>query len=697
MIPYSRRLLATLVCMSATSMTQAAVLEEVLVTAQKRAQDLQDVPVAISAFNAEALEHQGIGDIEDVSQYVPNVQIAESPAGSTSATISIRGSVTINPAVTWEPTVGIYLDGVFIGKNVGGIFDVAELERIEVLRGPQGTLYGKNTVGGAINLITRQPSEELSGKIDVGIGNYGARKLGASITGSIIEDRVSASLSYLKQDRDGFDDNPATGDKYKELDSEAGRFSVLANLTDNLELQYSFDWSEKNNTPSMPQATPQPVYERLDNAGANGAIYDRSTGEGHALHVTADFGDLTIKSITAYREMSFDDTFDFDATALTFFHTVREVEHEQLSQEFQFVGSIGDLDYVAGLFYFQEQADANNPYIFPGPFVVSNTYGVDATSYAAYGQVEYQVTEALTLTAGLRWTEEEKEFYVEHLGFRLPGDPVYSSKSSDTWSNVSPAFVASYQWSEEVNTYLKVAQGWKSGGFNGEAENATVASTPYDGETVTTYELGLKSRLFDNRIQLNAALFQNNTEDLQLNEFLGFYGYSQTTNAGETSVNGFELEIVAAITDSLTFNANYGYLDAEYDEFVLYGTDAKDTALFPYSPETTYSLGVNYNTPLPVGELNLRLDYSYVDDHVLYFDAPSAALTAVDDYSLLNARLTWSDIKVGETGAFKLSIWGKNLTDEDYYINGVPNVQAGVGVNYLGNPRTYGLDIAYQF
>lgn len=692
-----KRILSTLIGLSVTSLAGAATLEEVVVTAQKRSQDLQDVPVAVTAFNAKALENQGIGDIEDVSQYVPNVQIAESPAGSTGATISIRGSVTINPAVTWEPTVGIYMDGVFIGKNVGGIFDVAELERVEILRGPQGTLYGKNTVGGAINLITRKPGEEFGGKLDIGVGNYGARKLAFNVNSPMIGDVVSANLSYIKQDRDGFDDNPATGDDFKELDSEAGRFSLLANLSDNVELQYSYDWSDKDNTPSMPQATATPVYDRLDNAGADGAVYDRSTGEGHSLHLTAEFDGITIKSISAYREMSFDDTFDFDASPFLGFHTERDVNHEQLSQEFQFIGNVGNIDYVAGLFYFNEEADANNPYTFAGPFTVSNEYGVEATSYAAYGQVDWHATEALTLTAGLRWTEEEKEVYVNHLGLRLPGDPVFASVADDTWSNVSPSVVAAYQWSEEVNTYLKVAKGWKSGGFNGEAENATVASTPYDEEVVTTYELGLKSRLLENRVQLNAAVFQNNTEDLQLSEFLGFYGYSQITNAGEATVTGVELELVAALTDNLTLNANYGYLDAEYDEFILYGFDAKDSALFPYSPENTYSLGLDYAKELAVGKLNLRMDYSFVDEHVLYFDAPSAALTQVEDYALVNARVTWSDIAVSDKGSLKVSLWGKNLTDKDYYINGVPNTLAGVGVNYLGNPRTYGLDVSYEF
>jgi iron complex outermembrane receptor protein len=672
----------------AVPVAHSAALEEIIVTAQKRAQNLQDTPIAISAFDAAALEQQGITDIEDVSQYVPNVQIVESPAGSTGATIAIRGSVTINPAITWEPTVGIYMDGVFIAKNAGGIFDVAELERVEVLRGPQGSLYGKNTVGGAINLITRKPSGELRGRVQVGAGSYGERKASFSIDTPVIADIASFNLSFSKKTRDGFDDNLATGDKFKELDNEAGRLSGLFNLSENLELQYSYDWSDVDNTPAMGVAAPAPDYNRPKSAVMDGAIYDRSSTDGHSVHLSWDLQELTIKSITAYRKMTFDDTVDLDGGSPFYqFHTERHIEQDQLSQEFQFIGAVGAVDYIAGFFYFDETASAVNPYDL-GFATVRNFYSVDSESYAVYGHLDWHVTEQLTLSGGLRWTEEEKQFQMNH-----PDDFVqpFAVNSSDKWSNLSPSMVVSYAFSEQTSGYAKLALGWKSGGFNGESENITVAQTPYDEEEVTSIELGVKSRLLNERVQVNAAVFHNNIEGLQLSEFLGASGYSQITNAGEATVTGLELEVLAAITESFRLNFNYGYLDPKYDKFISAGTDIKAVAQFPYSPENTYSIGLEYSAD----RLSARLDYSYTDDHVLYHDPASAALTAVEGYGLVNARVSWSDIEVAEMGQLKVSLWAKNLTDKEYYINGIPF--GPVGFNYFGNPRMVGLDVGLEF
>ncbi|NHN36397.1 TonB-dependent receptor [Pseudomaricurvus alcaniphilus] len=672
----------------AVPVAHSAALEEIIVTAQKREQNLQNTPIAISAFDAAALEQQGISDIEDVSQYVPNVQIVESPAGSTGATIAIRGSVTINPAVTWEPTVGIYMDGVFIAKNAGGIFDVAELDRVEVLRGPQGSLYGKNTVGGAINLITRKPSGEFGGRVQAGFGSYGERKAAFSIDSPVIADIASFNLAFSKKTRDGLDDNTATGEKFKELDNEAGRLSALVKLRENVELQYSYDWSDVDNTPSMGVMTAAPDYRRPKSAHMDGAIYDRSSTDGHSVHLNWELPELTIKSITAYREMSFDDTVDLDGGSPFYqFHTERHIEQDQLSQEFQFIGSAGKLDYVAGIFYFDESAAAVNPYDL-GFATVRNFYSVDARSYALYGHLDWHVTERLTLSGGLRWTEEEKDFQMNH-----PDDFVqpFAVESSDKWSNFSPSLVASYAFSEQTSGYAKLALGWKSGGFNGESENLVVAQTPYDEEEVTSFELGVKSRLLDERLQINAAVFQNEIEGLQLSEFLGASGYSQITNAGEATVTGLELEVLAAISETLRLNINYGYLDPEYDMFVSYGTDIKDVAKFPYAPENTYSIGLEYN-----GErVSARLDYSYTDDHDLYHEPASAALTAVEGYALVNARVSWNNIDVSELGQLKVALWAKNLTDEEYYINGIPF--GTVGFNYFGNPRMLGLDVSLEF
>ena len=310
---------------------EAGFIEEVVVTAQKREQNLQDVPVAITAIDAQQLDDRSIKDIADVGTSAPNVQIAPSPGGSTGATIAIRGATAVNPAATWEPSVGLYMDGVFIAKNVGGIFDVAELERIEILRGPQGTLFGKNTTGGALSLYTRKPAEEMGGRVKVAAGNYNYTEFGLTFYTGRISDMLSVMISYSKRDRDGFYDNENSGipgaaplqiDEFKKLDSEALRISALLDISDTVELQYTYDMAERDNTVAFGQFEPGVLkggkfvaakVDRADEGSLDGAGEDTSDNSGHTLNIAWDINaDLLFKSITAYRELSFADQNDYD-------------------------------------------------------------------------------------------------------------------------------------------------------------------------------------------------------------------------------------------------------------------------------------------------------------------------------------------------------------------------------------------------
>ncbi len=703
--------MAIAVAMSAGyAYAETGALEEVVVTAQKREQNMQDTPISVAAFGASAITDQNIKDISDVSQYIPNVEIAESPGGTTGATISIRGSVTINPAVTWEPTVGVYVDGVFIAKNVGGLFDVAELERIEVLRGPQGTLYGKNTVGGAINLITRKPSDEFSGSLKLSAGNYNYKEGFFSIdTGRVAEDRAAFTFAANIRKRDGFYDNTSTAvdaaDEFKKLDTMAARLAGTFDLTDNLEAFYVYDQSEKNNTPAFSQfdLPGSKLNDKKDEGANDGAKKDTSNTLGHALHLTYDLSDdLTAKSITAYRKMEFNDSGDYDGSGLAGFHTVRDVDSKQVSQEFQLIGSAESFDYVLGAFYFNEKSNAYNPFDVAGTAkLVENWYGVESTSYALYGQMDYYLSEELTLTGGARWTKEEKEAYLERLdktGGNFGGN-IANTEAKDSWTNVSPMAVLTYAFADEASTYIKVAKGWKAGGFNGEATTADVFKKSYNEEKVTSFELGLKSRWLDDRLQVNAAVFQNNIKDLQVSDFLG--AFSSISNAGEATVKGFELELLAALNDNLTANLNYGTLDATYNSFVVGGVEEKNNRKFPYSPEKKISAGIEYQQSLGFADLVARLDYSWVDEYYLFDDAVKADLTKSGDYKLWNARVALEEINVGENETMELALWGKNLTNEEYRANGIPVANAlgqfVGGANYYGDPRTYGVDATYRF
>lgn len=696
------------------------VIEQVVVTAQKREQNLQDTPIAISAFDRDALDDLKVRDISDLTSSVPNAQIAPSPGGSSGATITIRGAGMINPAITWEPAVGIYVDGVFVAKNLGGLFDLAEIERMEVLRGPQGTLYGKNTTGGAINVITRKPTQEAGAKVKFGAGNYGLFETGVSLDTGEVGVVSGMNIAAMRRSRDGFYDNEDSGapftapiqvDEFNKQDSEAFRLAVGFDLSETVELSYVFDWSKQDNTPAygqyepgVPASTPSGFEtaktDRLEEGSLDGAVYERSRTDGHAVNITWDMTDnLTLKSITAKRGMKFDDSNDYDGTQFAGFNTERHVDFDQESQEFQLVGETDVMNFVAGIFYFDESADAINPFELGGALNVDNQYGVDATSYALYGQADFNVADVITLTVGARYTEEEKDAYVSHAGAALAGLGVdYQAEANETWDNFAPMFVASWFVADDLTLYGKVAKGWKAGGFNGEASDAVEAKTPYDEETLVAYEMGAKSQLWDNRIQANFAVFYNDIKDMQVSNYLG--AYSIVENAGEATSSGFELEGLVLLTDELTASFSYGYLDTEFDEYILNGADIADDAVAPYSPENKLSLGLEYVKDVSFAELRARFDYSYTDSMYFYYDEPKATLTAAEDYSLINMRVALLGIDMGSDNTLDISVWGKNLTDEEYRLNGIPGFDGAAftyGINYYGDPRTYGADVTLNF
>lgn len=734
-------LIAALATVSVVTEAQP-MLEEVIVTAQRRAQSLQDAPIAVTAFSAEDIDTRGIRDVKDIGLFVPNVNIAPSPGGSTGATIAIRGSTTINPALTWEPTVGLYLDGVFLGKNLGGIFEIAELERVEVLRGPQGTLYGKNTLGGAVNLVTRLPGDDFGGYAEASAGNEGYTafrgRLETGAMGRVGEGlgELRASLAYSTRSRDGFFDNvdsdptggfnpfvnPRSNNQFQDLDSDALRLDALLTASESVSVRYSYDRSDTDKAPNMGQLTDvneaffagfglgflgdlQALYEvpesrRADSISNDKSQFERSEVQGHALTVNWSLGDITFKSITAQRDLDWHDKLDIDGTPMDLFNSERDVEYSQFSQEFQLLGSGDSIDWVAGVYYFTEDGDVYNPISFFGLFGApsdNNEYGFDNSSWAGYGQVEWRATERLSATVGLRYTSEDKEVYVFHPQASTGGVGAFDVRGSDSWSNTTGTLVLAYDLSDDVNLYGKVSQGWKAGGFNGEAPSADAFYDSYDPEEVVSYELGLKSRFLDNRVQLNAAAFVNDITDMQFSVFLEGTGGAASTvdNAGAATVKGFELELVAQLTDSLRIGANYGYLDTQYDEFLELGQNVKDSKDFPYSPESTASLDLDWTVLAgDWGQVDAHIDWSYTDDFVAYTNKDQNTTGQLAAYDVVNARLTVDEIKLGNS-TLRLSAWGRNVFDEEYRENIIP---FGLWTtSYWGQPATYGVDARLSF
>jgi iron complex outermembrane receptor protein len=385
-----------------------------------------------------------------------------------------------------------------------------------------------------------------------------------------------------------------------------------------------------------------------------------------------------------------------------------ESRHAVLQVGLQLGLSTDHLNYVAGLYYFKEEADVFNPITFfgvfyPPGFALPNAYGLESESKAVFGQLDWSPAsmEQLTVTLGARYTEETKEQYISHplvLGANGAPDPAlaFAGEADDDWQNFAPSLTLAWAFTDSINGYARFAKGWKSGGFNGESGTLASFQRSYDPEEVDSYELGIKTRWLDDTVQLNAAVFRNKVDEMQLSIFLADgSAASVVDNAGKATVEGFELEFLAEPVENLQINVNYGYLDAAYDEYIDGGVNVADDRAVPYAPDNTASAGIQYTIPgVMGGNLIGRLDWTYTDDRVLYTEPAQNLHSQLDSYSLLNGRITLADIEMGD-GTLKVAAWGKNLLDEDYRMSTIPFIIWTV--SYYGAPRTYGMEVQYQF
>jgi iron complex outermembrane receptor protein len=746
-----------------TADTSNIALEEVLVTAQKKEETLQDASLSVVAFSADRLQRLGVHQAHEVGEYTPNLSIHKNAGNTASAAYYIRGIGQGDPGLAIESSVGLYLDGVYIGQGAASAFDLVDMERIEVLRGPQGTLYGRNTTGGAINVISRKPTGELGFEQTVSVGNRGYwRSLSRLNLPSY--NGVSTQLSYLRSEHDGYIKNAFPGGEQPgERSNEAYRIALNWQASDNLSIDYAYDYSSIDGMENAFQLTfVSPVHvgvggsqysDALNNASedrlsqfALDQLDERNTEvQGHTLVVNWELGDVTVKSITAFREfdersrgtdldggayVSRGDASTFFAplppgTPVSLFTATLDHWQEQWSQEFQLLGSAfdGQIEYVAGLYYFDEEGFESNPqaFAFPSLFVGGAfgqttqlgaplfNYDVDNESVAAYGELTWipaAFDRKLELTLGARYTRDERASSVRHTNLQRLG--LEQLQGSDSWSNVNPSFTLNYHFSDDVSVYARVASAYKSGGFNPRTIDPDLFTQPFDEEDVLSYELGLKSEWLDRRLRLNAAAFYTDFEDMQVSQFrAGQLGAtSVTVNAGEATIAGVEIDLQAVLAEGLFLNVSYGYLDSDIDEYLFTNSqgitaDLADEASMSLAPENSASIGLEYRfAETAVGAPVLSVDWSYKDE--FHFTSISTAANGAhetikaDDYSLLNARFMWDDLPLGE-GRGRILLWGKNLTDEEYRVAGIDFGGLGFAGNVYGEPKSYGIDLIYEF
>ncbi len=745
--------------------TSDAGIGEIIVTAQKRAENIQNVPIAISAVSSQFLESRGITSIDSLGTIAPNVKIERAPSNKTISQIAIRGSVTINPAITWEPAVGLYLDGVYIAKAQGSIFDVADLERVEVLRGPQGTLYGRNALAGAVNLVTKKPSGEFGGSAEVSYGNYDAKRAKAVLDLPAFGP-FSVKLSGQIQKRDGFvklTNDPLYGTpgsllsppkqgRVGGLDSKSGMVQVRFQPTHNLTFDYSFDYSKFDQTPDYGQlvngsgllAAYVEPRKRQSTASLNDEpLYERSRSYGHSLTGTLELGEITLKSITAYRNLKWDDRIDLDGTQYDLAYTGRDTKFHSFSQELQATGKVWDdrVNFVLGAFYYKEKAGTDGPQRFFGAYgptvdpldpraaVYQSNYASHTKAWALYAQADIRITDPLKLTLGARYTEEKKDISRFFAAGTTDGQPLvtyvdlpFGSVPDAKYHNFSPAATLSYEFSRNVNTYARFARGFKSGGFNGETSDfraptaacpsgAFELCNPYRPEKVDSYEIGVKSRLFGGKVIFNVAAFWDEHKDIQLSVFTAQgAAASIVRNAAKARIRGLEVETVIRPVDALTINASLAYLDAKYKNYTETegGPDVSNNRAFPHTPHYTASVGADLRVAEgDWGKFTINGDLNYVSKYYTfpyalvpeYAGQQDAHNTMSKGRTLVNLRAAVGGIPLHGDVKAEVSLWVRNLTKEKNPTNFI-DFGAGFGnmtVAYFPDPRTYGITAGIKF
>ena len=683
-------------------------LDEIIVTAQKREESLQETPIAITAFSAQDLDNQRITNIMNLLNKVPSVTLAPWAGSRVTPNLFIRGMGNLNTQSTNDMATGIYMDGVPVGRGVGLAADIADLERVEVLRGPQGTLWGRNTTAGAINFITKRPDADFGGKLQFTAGNFGQRDVRATVNAPLA-DNLYTRVAYMRSENDGWVKNrsplPHQINYNEDRKKEAVKFALRYEPTDRLTVDYGYDQSEMeygNHFYQVIQAgSPFFVPGRQERAALNYGMKPSNTEVGgHNLTLTWDLGDVTLKSITAYRDldsridMNFADAFTQD----------RRMEQDQFSQELQLIGEAcgGCIKYVTGVFYIREDASESlSSDILGGAIRDYWTLKAKSDSKAIFAQVTWTpaiLEERLDLTLGLRYTEDSREATKNYR--RADLTPAYTGlviKGDRDFESTNPMVTAAYRFTDSLNGYVKYSTGYRAGGFNAQS-TPVYFGDGYKQENVKAWEAGIKSELLEHRLRLNAAVFHNKYDDLQVDQSRVPAFFVDTINAGGTTIKGFELEATAVVTDALSFNLFYSHLDAEYDSYIDYGpagntpVDYASVYHVANSPDWQVGVGMDWEfLRTNFGAFTLNVDYRAQDD---FYSGPKPD-TFSRGYEVWNARVELSEVPL-PYGALRVALWGRNLGDKEYRLS-----TTNLGVNKLsaqfGQPRTSGVDVVYEF
>lgn len=759
---------------------------EVVVTAQRFEQTIREVPVSIAAINGEQLENLGIDDLKDVTGQVPNLFINNFNGRSDTVRLFIRGIGQNDVSLTQDPSVALYIDNVYVGSAIGSSFDSMDLERVEILRGPQGTLYGRNSTGGAVNLIPRRPQfDDFGVTTEITGGTYNLRGARLGLNVPILDD-LAVKVDYGRVLRDGWVENNGPGDDFSDQDRENARFALRWAPTDTISVNYAYDWSHVQDTQPFTTASSlvtgapvgpgggslfplpgAPAYVQVE-VQSNDSSYsqtrpDEATslrpvvdGEsqisGHALNVEWDVTpNFTLRSITGYRRINsffqgdylptFEGRLIVGGFVFSDFGSIggqNTLTHfDNFSQEIQALGTTdflgGQLRYVTGVYYYEQQGEQISTSVFVTPRGAASAE-IDDSSIALFGEATFTphaFDQRLHLTLGARYSEDERNatrinessFAYALLGGLTaencadpaftglipPGDPcdgvVQAAVYKRDFDNFSASGSISYELTEDVNIYARIAQGYKTGGTSERSADPLLFSLGYEPETILSYEIGAKGLYFDNTVALNVAAFYMTLDHFQTSVQTGATpGDRDFVGLDGNKYRGLEADAQWRATEHLTLLASLGLLDTEVGPdtvtFPLSGGGSRTDTLiseFPYAPERTITVGLNYDTSIS-NDIRMTAALNYAHQEGSQTSLNVFENTSLDQRGVIDGSITFRRANTAG-GEASLRLWGRNILDEDYRI--VDNRSfAFVGAAQQaewGEPATFGLTLGYTY
>ncbi|WP_148213491.1 TonB-dependent receptor [Rhodospirillum centenum] len=694
---------------------RAGPVEEIVVTARRREESLQDVPVSVSAFTGETLDLRGVPDITGLQRTTPNMTLQVARGSNSTLIAFIRGVGQQDPLWGFEPGVGLYVDDVYVARPQGAVLDIFDIERIEVLRGPQGTLYGRNTIGGAVKYVTRRIGNESELRLKTNIGTDGQRDLIVSGGLPLVENKLSIGGAFALYTRDGYGENLFSGADHYDKDVGAGRLALELTPTETTFFRLSYDRTEDgSNAKHGHRLTPLPggsapvlddVFDTRAGAGDDNSVKNDGLsllGEWQATDT------ITLKSITAYRQGDTDTLIDFDSTPGPILDVPAFYKDDQFSQELQLLYQGAGWQGVFGLYYLDANASGAFDTVLGNLGLTILTAGeVKTESYAAFADVSFDLTDQLSASVGLRYTLDEKEgtvFRANYAGIRSPefggiAQPPALIRTDYTndrdFDEFTPRFSLTWQPTADLTAYASYSRGFKSGGFDMRGDAVLTPNTVngYDPETVDSYEIGLKGQYFE-RLTLNLAGFYSKYDGQQITTQVPATSgiASFVDNVGSSEIYGFEAEGNLSVTDALSASFVLGYTHAEFDEFLTYDittgqfVDVSDQRVFQNTPEWNAAVILTYLHDMGErGSLTFSGSAAFRDDASM-FEIPSPLLDQ-DAYTLFDASIVWTS----DDERWRVGLHGRNLTDKEYKVGGYsfPGALYGDSITaFYGPPRT---------